>query len=105
MPKYFCEYCGIYLTNSSPRTRREHSHGRKHIANKIEFYSHYLYDYQQNTYNNLAMMVSKINNPSSITNTSSIGMQQANNFRRLIVPMNEMQPTVPGIIPSINLPK
>jgi U1 zinc finger len=31
MPKFYCEYCGIYLTHSSPRGRKEHSTGKKHI--------------------------------------------------------------------------
>ncbi len=53
MPKYFCEYCGIYLTHSSPWGRKQHSHGRKHINNKIEYYSQFLYEFQQNSYKNI----------------------------------------------------
>lgn len=60
MPKYFCEYCGIYLTHSSPGGRYQHSHGRKHINNKIEYYSQFLYEFKQNTYDNLLAMTSKI---------------------------------------------
>jgi U1 small nuclear ribonucleoprotein C len=51
MPKYFCEYCGIYLTHSSPGGRKQHSHGRKHINNKIEYYSQFLYEFQQQNTN------------------------------------------------------
>jgi U1 small nuclear ribonucleoprotein C len=53
MPKYFCEYCGIYLTHSSPGGRKQHSHGRKHINNKIEYYSQFLYEFQQNAYSKI----------------------------------------------------
>ena len=64
MPKYFCEYCGIYLTHSSPGGRNQHSRGRKHINNKIEYYSQILYEFQQNISNNLAKMTSRfINRP------------------------------------------
>ncbi len=59
MPKYFCEYCGIYLTHSSPGGRKQHSHGRKHINNKIEYYSQFLYEFQQNTYNNMMTIATK----------------------------------------------
>eukprot|EP00397_Hematodinium_sp_SG-2012_P027404 GEMP01028792.1.p1 GENE.GEMP01028792.1~~GEMP01028792.1.p1 ORF type:complete len:282 (+),score=54.63 GEMP01028792.1:119-964(+) len=39
MPKYYCEYCDIYLTHSSAGGRRQHNSGRKHINNKIEYYT------------------------------------------------------------------
>lgn len=38
MPKYYCEYCDIYLTHSSPGGRRQHNAGRKHINNKIDYF-------------------------------------------------------------------
>ena len=38
MPKYFCEFCGIYLIHSGPGGRKQHNHGKKHITNKIEYY-------------------------------------------------------------------
>ena len=59
MPKYFCEYCGIYLTHSSPLGRYQHSHGRKHINNKIEYYSQFLYEFQQNAYKNLLNLTAR----------------------------------------------
>ena len=69
MPKYFCEYCGIYLTHSSPGGRYQHSHGRKHINNKIEYYSQFLTDFQQNTFNNLLSLATKFaNKPKSNDN-------------------------------------
>ena len=62
MPKYFCEYCGIYLTHSSPGGRNQHSRGRKHINNKIEYYSQILYEFQQGVGANLIQMTSHILN-------------------------------------------
>ena len=80
MPKYFCEYCGIYLTHSSPLGRYQHSHGRKHINNKIEYYSQFLYDFQQNAYKNLLNLTSRYlrkplvvkNKPININNINEI---------------------------------
>ena len=60
MPKYFCEYCGIYLTHSSPGGRNQHSKGRKHINNKIEYYSQILYEFQQGIGASLIQMTSHI---------------------------------------------
>ena len=59
MPKYFCEYCGIFLTHSSPWGRKQHSHGRKHINNKIEYYSQFIYEFQQNKYQHLMEMATR----------------------------------------------
>ncbi|CAA9990876.1 hypothetical protein, conserved in Apicomplexan species [Plasmodium knowlesi strain H] len=42
MPKYYCEYCDIYLTHSSPVGRRQHVQGRKHISAKIEYFQNLL---------------------------------------------------------------
>ena len=47
MPKYFCEYCGIYLTQSSPYGRKQHVKGKKHISNKIEYFSQFLLTFQR----------------------------------------------------------
>ena len=62
MPKYFCEYCGIYLTHSSPGGRSQHSRGRKHINNKIEYFSQILYEIQQGVGADLIQMTSHIVN-------------------------------------------
>jgi len=47
MPNFFCEYCGIYLKHSSPFGRKQHSRGKKHIYNKVEYYSQFLLEFQQ----------------------------------------------------------
>jgi U1 small nuclear ribonucleoprotein C len=38
MPKFYCDYCDIYLAHSSIGGRRQHCIGRKHIQNKIDHY-------------------------------------------------------------------
>ena len=47
MPNFYCEYCGIYLKHSSPFGRKQHSTGKKHIFNKMEYYRQFLMEYQQ----------------------------------------------------------
>mmetsp|Transcript_41576 Transcript_41576/g.93816 ORF Transcript_41576/g.93816 Transcript_41576/m.93816 type:complete len:143 (-) Transcript_41576:93-521(-) len=38
MPKFYCEYCDLFLTHSGVSGRRQHLTGRRHINNKIEYY-------------------------------------------------------------------
>ena len=38
MPKFYCEYCDLFLAHSSIGGRRQHCIGRKHIQNKIEYF-------------------------------------------------------------------
>ena len=47
MAKFYCEYCGIYLTQSSPMGRKQHSTGRKHMLNKIDYYTQLLLESQR----------------------------------------------------------
>ncbi len=47
MPNFYCEYCGIYLKHSSPFGRKQHSRGKKHNYNKVEYYSQFLIEFQQ----------------------------------------------------------
>lgn len=39
MPKYYCDYCDIYLTHDSPSVRKSHVNGNKHkMAVKAYYY-------------------------------------------------------------------
>jgi hypothetical protein len=101
MPKYFCEYCGIYLTHSSPWGRKQHSHGRKHINNKIEYYSQFLYEFQQNTYSNIVktgMPNQGQGHPQSQSNVPKIlnlnnvqGMPNMQNLQKMIIPVSNLK--------------
>ncbi len=90
MPKYFCEYCGIYLTNSSPRSRKQHAHGRKHINNKIEYYSQFLYEYQSQAYSknlklikeNLMNVASKMTTINQNQSSTEVKYKNSLNFNR-----------------------
>ncbi|CAD7928193.1 unnamed protein product [Amoebophrya sp. A120] len=39
MPRFYCEYCDVYLKTASQGCRKEHNFGRKHINNKIDYYT------------------------------------------------------------------
>ena len=63
MPKFYCEYCGIYLANSSPTTRKEHDLGRKHIQSRIDYFSQLLIEaHQDGTLKKLSDIFSKEEN-------------------------------------------
>jgi len=38
MPKYYCDYCDIFLTHDSPSVRRSHNLGWKHKAAVEAYY-------------------------------------------------------------------
>lgn len=42
MPKYFCDYCDVYLTHDSLNVRRSHNAGWKHKANVRAYYAQFL---------------------------------------------------------------
>jgi len=86
MPKYFCEYCGIYLTHSSPGGRKQHSHGRKHINNKIEYYSQFLYEFQQQNTNKGVMHHNPIQMP---TNPHGGGLPS--HIQKFMVPVGSIR--------------
>ncbi|KAK1771049.1 U1 small nuclear ribonucleoprotein C-like protein [Phialemonium atrogriseum] len=38
MPKFFCDYCDVYLTHDSMSVRKAHNTGRNHLRNVIDYY-------------------------------------------------------------------
>merc|ERR1711939_1142108 len=38
MPKFFCDYCDVYLTHDSMSVRKAHNAGRNHLRNVIDYY-------------------------------------------------------------------
>jgi U1 small nuclear ribonucleoprotein C len=41
MPKYYCDYCDIYLTHDSPHVRKSHNDGWKHKAAVRAYYEQF----------------------------------------------------------------
>ncbi|KAI6784375.1 U1 small nuclear ribonucleoprotein C [Emericellopsis cladophorae] len=38
MPKFFCDYCDVYLTHDSMSVRRAHNSGKNHLRNVVDYY-------------------------------------------------------------------
>ena len=38
MPKFFCDYCDVYLTHDSMSVRKAHNAGRNHLRNVVDYY-------------------------------------------------------------------
>jgi len=39
MPKYYCDYCDVYLTHDSTSVRKAHNSGRNHLQNVRDYYA------------------------------------------------------------------
>jgi hypothetical protein len=48
MPKYYCDYCDIYLTHDSISVRNSHNSGWKHKQAVRDYYQQYEEDHNQN---------------------------------------------------------
>lgn len=42
MPKFYCDYCDVFLTHDSPSVRKLHNNGWKHKTNVRAFYAQFL---------------------------------------------------------------
>ena len=50
MPRYFCDYCDVYLTHDSAPGRKQHIRGWKHRENVKQYYEQYMKQfYEQNS--------------------------------------------------------
>ncbi|KFA66413.1 hypothetical protein S40285_01276 [Stachybotrys chlorohalonatus IBT 40285] len=38
MPKFFCDYCDVYLTHDSMSVRKAHNSGKNHLRNVVDYY-------------------------------------------------------------------
>ncbi|KAG0237030.1 hypothetical protein BGX31_003745 [Mortierella sp. GBA43] len=47
MPKYYCDYCDIFLTHDSSSVRKAHNAGRNHLINVKTYYSELNHDTTQ----------------------------------------------------------
>ncbi|KAJ8600221.1 hypothetical protein CTAYLR_001941 [Chrysophaeum taylorii] len=61
MPRYFCDYCDVYLTHDSAPGRKQHIRGWKHRENVKQYYEQYMRQYyDQNPYLPSAVMGPRI---------------------------------------------
>lgn len=47
MPKFFCDYCDVYLTHDSMSVRKAHNTGRNHLRNVVDYYQQIGHDKAQ----------------------------------------------------------
>jgi U1 small nuclear ribonucleoprotein C len=78
MPKFFCDYCDVYLTHDSMSVRKAHNSGRNHLRNVVEYYQQIGHEKAQSVID-------------SITNSYADAGQSGNN------PMLQAAPGMPGL--------
>ncbi|KAF9945130.1 hypothetical protein BGZ65_011130 [Modicella reniformis] len=54
MPKYYCDYCDIFLTHDSSSVRKAHNAGRNHLINVKTYYSELSPDTTQSVMDSVA---------------------------------------------------
>ena len=48
MPRYFCDYCDVYLTHDSAPGRKQHIRGWKHRENVKQYYEQHMTVWKSN---------------------------------------------------------
>ncbi|OAQ74677.1 u1 zinc finger domain-containing protein [Purpureocillium lilacinum] len=86
MPKFFCDYCDVYLTHDSMSVRKAHNSGRNHIRNVVDYYQQIGHEKAQSVID-------------SITNSYAAEGQAHNNP---MLPQN--QPGAKGAFPPPGFP-
>ncbi|KAI8975558.1 U1 zinc finger-domain-containing protein [Mycotypha africana] len=61
MPKYYCEYCDIFLTHDSPSVRKAHNAGKNHILNVRNYYAEISHDKAQGIIDEITKAYEKAN--------------------------------------------
>lgn len=54
MPRFFCEYCDVYLTHDSMSVRKAHNSGRNHLRNVIDYYQQIGHEKTQSVIDSIA---------------------------------------------------
>jgi hypothetical protein len=89
MPKFFCDYCDVYLTHDSMSVRKAHNSGRNHLRNVVDYYQQIGHEKAQSVID-------------SITNSYAAEGQSANNPMLNTAPPGFGPPG--GMMPPAGLP-
>lgn len=54
MPRFYCEYCDVYLTHDSMSVRKAHNSGRNHIRNVVDYYQQIGHEKTQSVIDSIA---------------------------------------------------
>jgi U1 small nuclear ribonucleoprotein C len=90
MPKFFCDYCDVYLTHDSMSVRKAHNSGRNHLRNVVDYYQQIGHEKAQSVID-------------SITNSYAAEGQSANNPMLNTAPPG-FGPPPGGIMPPAGMP-
>lgn len=108
MPRYYCDYCKIYLSHDSATGRKQHLRGRQHRDKWKEWYDQYYNEWHKN-------------NPQAHANTTAYGgmgvgvpfnygmpiqqpIQQDTQQYNQSIPIIPVGPAVGNVIPPIGAP-
>jgi hypothetical protein len=89
MPKFFCDYCDVYLTHDSMSVRKAHNSGRNHLRNVVDYYQQIGHEKAQSVID-------------SITNSYAAEGQSANNPMLNTAPPGYGPPG--GMMPPAGMP-
>jgi U1 small nuclear ribonucleoprotein C len=88
MPKFFCDYCDVYLTHDSMSVRKAHNSGRNHLRNVVDYYQQIGHEKAQSVID-------------SITNSYAAEGQSMPTPAGMSVPGFPPQGGMPGFPPSM----
>eukprot|EP01080_Neovahlkampfia_damariscottae_P011695 gene11695-4929_t len=80
MPKFYCDFCDVFLTHDTLNVRRSHNTGWKHKANVRAYYAQFLE--QNNPVNSLLGQRAPNFNPQFGQSTSSTITQPVVNYQQ-----------------------
>ncbi|KAL9656482.1 hypothetical protein ABK040_005246 [Willaertia magna] len=117
MPKYYCDYCDVFLTNDSPGVRKLHNNGWKHKTNVRAYYAQFVDDptsalMTNQSSNNLNNQQQNINplqfmnqqNPTTLFTPIVPGLFQFNNLNTINQQLQQQQLSTTTTSSSITLP-
>jgi len=59
MPKYYCDYCDVFLTHDSTSVRKAHNSGRNHLTNVRDYYASLGHDKTQDFIDNITKAIER----------------------------------------------
>ena len=75
MPKFFCDYCDVYLTHDSMSVRKAHNTGRNHLRNVVDYYQQIGHEKAQSVIDSITSSYADAgqSNPMMMMSSSSSG--------------------------------
>ena len=102
MPKYYCDYCDMFLTHDSPSVRKTHLEGKFHRENYQNYYLKVLKEQAQKMVNeelanfNHQLIMNPINPLMSVPYSSQV------NGATYVKQVQKLETTLPALINGTN---